>query len=244
MRNILIEMSYDGTNYHGFQTQKNANTIQETIEKAFFRLTGEKTIIYGCGRTDAGVHAMKYFFNFKTNSRIPADKFPFAISPYLPDDIIFKNGYDVSEDFHARYNIKEKTYVYKILNDNRPDPFLRNYAYFYPQQLNLEAMKNAAEKIVGKKDFRCFMASGGQVKTTVRTVKSLEIKKNGKLLEIYVSADGFLYNMVRIITGTLIGVGIGKLTPNDIEKAIESKKREDLGITVPPTGLFMYDIKY
>ena len=134
--------------------------------------------------------------------------------------------------------------MYRILNSSRPDPFLRNYAFFFPRSLDADKMKAAAEPILGKNDFRCFMASGGQVKSTVRTVKNLKIEKIGDIFEIYVTADGFLYNMVRIITGTLIGAGIGKITPAQVEQAIKSKKREELGITVPPCGLFMYDIKY
>lgn len=244
MRNILIEMSYDGTNYHGFQTQKNGITIQETVEKAIEKLTGEKTTIYGCGRTDAGVHAMKYYFNFKTDSTVPADKFPLALRPLLPDDIILKNGIEVSDEFHARYMISEKTYMYRILNSNNPDPFLKNYAFFYPIKLDIEKMKDATSEITGTRDFKSFMASGGQVKSTIRTVKDLHIEKKGDIIEIYVTADGFLYNMVRIITGTLISVGNGKITKDDIKNAIINKKREKLGVTVPPNGLFMFDIKY
>lgn len=237
-------MSYDGTNYHGFQTQKNAVTIQETVETALNKLTGEKTTIYGCGRTDSGVHALKYYFNFKTNSTIPADKFPFALRPLLPDDIILRSGREVDKNFHARYMIAEKTYIYRILNSSVPNPFLRNYAFFYPIRLDVEKMREAADEIVGTRDFRAFMASGGQVKTTVRSLKELRIEKNGDLIEIYATADGFLYNMVRIITGTLISAGEGKLTNEQIKNALESKKREKLGVTVPPNGLFMYDIKY
>lgn len=244
MRNILLEMCYDGTNYHGFQTQKNGITIQETIEKALEKLTGEKTVIYGCGRTDAGVHAMKYYFNFKTDSTIPADKFPLALRPILPYDIIIKNGIEVSMDFHARYMISEKTYMYRILNSKNPDPFLKDYAFFYPVKLNLKKMKDATSEIIGTRDFKSFMASGGQVKSTVRTVKDIKIVKKKDVIEIYVTADGFLYNMVRIITGTLIAVGNGKITKEDIKNAIINKKREELGVTVPPNGLFMYDIKY
>jgi len=244
MRNILIEMCYDGTNYHGFQTQKNGITIQETIEKAIEKLTGEKTVIYGCGRTDAGVHAMKYYFNFKTASTIPANKFPLALRPLLPDDIILRSGCEADNEFHSRYMISEKTYMYRILNSNTPDPFLKNYAFFYPVKLDVEKMKDATSEIIGTRDFKSFMASGGQVKSTVRTVKEIRIKKNNDIIEIYVTADGFLYNMVRIITGTLIAIGNGKITKEDIKNAIINKKREELGVTVPPCGLFMYDIKY
>ena len=244
MRNIVIEMCYDGTLYHGFQTQKNGITVQETVEKALSKLTGEKITIYGCGRTDAGVHALKYYFNFKTQSTIPADRFVYASRPFLPDDIVFKKSFEEESEFHSRYCIVEKTYMYRILNSEHCNPFYRNYSYFYPVKLDVTKMRKASQAIVGKKDFKCFMASGGQVKSTVRTIKSLEIRENGEFIEIYITADGFLYNMVRIITGTLIYAGLGKLTYDDIEKAIEEKERTEVGVTVPPQGLFMYDIKY
>ena len=140
--------------------------------------------------------------------------------------------------------ISEKTYMYRILNSNTPDPFLKNYAFFYPVKLDVEKMKDATSEIIGTRDFKSFMASGGQVKSTVRTVKEISIEKKNDIIEIYVTADGFLYNMVRIITGTLIAIGNGKITKEDIKNAIINKKREELGVTVPPCGLFMYDIKY
>lgn len=237
-------MSYDGTNYHGFQTQKNAVTIQETVEKALSEFLKEKVTIYGCGRTDAGVHAKKYFFNFRTNSTVPADRFPFAMKPCLPEDIVFVNSIEENDDFHSRYSIKKKTYVYRIYNSNVQNPFERNYSYFYPQKLDFEKMQNACEVIIGKHDFRAFMASGGQVKTTVRTVFDLHLEKSGNVISVFVTADGFLYNMVRIITGTLIDVGNGKITKEDIQNAILNNDRKKLGVTVPPQGLFMYDIEY
>ncbi len=244
MRNILVEMAYDGTNYHGFQTQKNGITVQETIEKALSEFLKEDISITGCGRTDAGVHAMKYYFNFYTNSSVPADKLSYAMKPFLPEDIVFKKGCVVDDDFHSRFNVKKKTYVYKILNSEFCDPFLRNYAYFYPYSLDIEKMKKACEIIKGTHDFKAFMASGGQVKTTVRTIYDLRVEKENDVILIYACADGFLYNMVRIIAGTLIGIGNDKLTDKDIIDAIENRNRTLLGVTVPPNGLYMYDVEY
>ena len=237
-------MAYDGTNYHGFQTQKNGITIQETVENALEKFLGEKTVIYGCGRTDAGVHAKKYYFNFHTSSTVPADKFPFALKPFLPEDIVLKKGEEVKCDFHSRFNVKKKTYVYKILNSRFPDPFMRNYAFHFPHTLDTEKMKEACEYIKGTHDFKAFMASGGQVKTTVRTVYDLSIVKENDVISVFATANGFLYNMVRIITGTLIAVGNGKLDKEDIKKALENNNRSILGVTVPPEGLYMYDIEY
>lgn len=246
MRNIRIEMAYDGTNYHGFQTQKNGVTVQETIENALSEFLKEKITVTGCGRTDAGVHAMKYFFNFYTSSTVPADKIPYAMKPYLPCDIVFKKGEEVDEDFHSRFSVKKKTYVYKILNTPFCEPFYRNYAFFYPYELDIEKMRDACQILKGTHDFKAFMASGGQVKTTVRTIFDIKIEKDEKtgIISIYVSADGFLYNMVRIIAGTLIAVGNSKLFKKDIEEALKNCDRTMLGTTVPPQGLYMYDVLY
>lgn len=237
-------MAYDGTSYHGFQTQKNAVTVQETIEKALSEFLKENITVYGCGRTDSGVHAKKYIFNFKTDSTVPADRFPLAMKMYLPDDIVFLNSEEADNDFHARYSIKKKTYVYRIYNSNRLNPFERKYSYFYPQSLDLKKMQSACKIIEGKHDFKAFMASGGQVKTTVRTVYDLHLEKDGDVISVYATADGFLYNMVRIITGTLIDIGNTKITNSDIERAFFTNERKMLGTTVPPQGLFMYDIEY
>ena len=244
MRNIKIQMAYDGTNYHGFQTQKNGVTIQETVENALSEFLGEDITIYGCGRTDAGVHAEKYFFNFRTSSTVPADRFPLAMKAFLPEDIVFKKGEEADDDFHSRFSIKKKTYVYRIHNSNVQNPFLRNYTYFYPQKLDTKKMENVCKLIEGTHDFKAFMASGGQVKTTVRTVYDLHIEKKDEMISVFVTADGFLYNMVRIITGTLIDVGTGKLGEKDVKDALLKNERKLLGVTVPPNGLFMYDVEY
>ncbi len=244
MRNIALELMYDGTNYFGYQRQKGFITIQESIESALSQLTKEDITIYGCGRTDTGVHALKYVCSFNTNSKMPADRLPVAMNSILNKDIVILSARDVSPKFHGRFSVKEKTYVYKILNTSFSDPFLANYVWHYKYSLDINKMKEAAEYIKGYHDFSCFMASGAQVKTTDRTVKKLEITDKNGMLEIEISADGFLYNMVRIITGTLVYVGCGKLTPADVKNIVESTDRRLAGITAPPQGLYLKDVVY
>ncbi len=243
--NILIILMYDGTEYHGFQRQKNGITVQETLEKAVEKVTGEKSTVTGCGRTDAGVHAQKYGATFKSNTKIPLDKLPFALNSALPDDIRVTEAYAVSDDFHPVFSLTGKTYRYKILNRKIDDVFLRHYAWFYPYELDVDKMRKAAAHFLGRHDFSGFMATGSNVKTTVRTIKRLDIEDCGDgQINIYASADGFLYNMVRIITGTLVAVGGGKIDPSDIPGIISSCDRTRAGATAPPQGLSLFDIEY
>lgn len=244
MRNLKFTMSYDGTDYHGFQIQKEDLTIEKILKDAVFNLTGENVDIVGCGRTDAGVHAINYTFNFKTNSKIPCDKFPVAFSTVLPSDISVLNCEEASDDFHSRFSAVKKTYKYIIYKGKIRNPFYDRYSYHYKFPLNIENMKKAAVKIEGEKDFKCFMAQGSPIKDTVRTIYDISIKENGDILEIEVTGNGFLYNMVRIIVGTLLSVGSGKTDFNDIDGIIESKKRENAGMTVPPQGLFLKEVYY
>lgn len=245
MRNIGLILSYDGSDYFGFQRQNGFITIQEELENAIEKVTKEYSVIYGCGRTDAKVHAKKYLCSFKTNCRIPADKIPVALNTRLPDDIVVYEAFDAPPEFNGRFSVTEKTYRYVISVSEFPDPFLRNYVWHFTyKNIDVGKMKEAAEFIKGKHDFVCFMASGGQVKTTVRTVKDLKIEKKDNFIYIDITADGFLYNMVRIITGTLCYAGIGKLSPADVKNIIESKDRTGAGITAPPEGLYLLDVKY
>ncbi len=244
MRNLLFQISYDGTNYHGYQCQDGQITIQSELERVLNTLTGENLRITGCGRTDAGVHAIRYYFNVHTMSPIPCDRFVLAMNSLLPCDITVRECTEVPPDFHARFSPKYKTYVYKILNQRNPEALSCKRSYFYPIPLDVEKMQDACSLIVGEKDFRCFMASGGQVKTTVRNVTELTVTKTGNEIEIRISANGFLYNMVRIITGTLIQIGNGKMTKEELNNIIESKCRTDAGMTVPPHGLYLYDVYY
>ena len=244
MRNIMLTLSYDGTNYHGFQRQDNAITIQEVVEDAIKEVTGENVSVTGCSRTDAGVHAAEYVCNFKTKSRVPADKFCFALNSFMPEDVSCTASEEAQEEFHARYSAKSKAYTYSIYNHPHKNPILCRFSWHYPIKIDVEKMINAAKHIVGTHDFTAFMASGGQQKTTVKTVNFIEITQEKGQIVISINADGFLYNMVRIIAGTLVYVGIGKIAEGDIPKIIESGDRTLAGITAPPDGLCLEKIYY
>lgn len=240
----MLTLCYDGTEYHGFQRQENGITIQEVIETAIKKVTGEKVSITGCSRTDAGVHATEYVCNFRTESSVPADKFCFAINSFLPEDVSCTASSEVDMDFHARYSAKAKTYTYTIYNAPHRNPVLCRFAWHYPVKIDIDKMKIAAKAIVGTHDFTAFMASGGQQKTTVKTVNFLDITTHENKIDITINADGFLYNMVRIIAGTLVYAGVGKIDPNDVPAIIESGDRTLAGITAPPQGLCLKKLFY
>lgn len=248
MRNIAVKIMYDGGAYHGWQTQPNGITVQERMEAVLTELTGEKTSVCGCSRTDSGVHALEYVFNFKSNTGIPAERLPYAINTHLGNDgIAAIAAKDVEEDFNARFSSDGKRYVYKIWNSPLRNPFTAKYSWFVPYRLNVESMKAAAEKFCGKHDFSAFMAAGGSQKTTVRTVRDCVVSESSEWkeqIEIEVEADAFLYNMVRIITGTLVEVGTGRKSVEDIEKIIRECDRREAGMTAPPEGLFLKKVFY
>lgn len=244
MRNLKLTIQYDGSAYHGWQTQENAATVQEAVEAAIFKLTGARTRVVGCSRTDTGVHAERFACNFKTESSIPCDKFPYALNTKLPDDIVCLCAETVDNEFNARYSAKGKRYTYYIQNSVFPNALLRNRTWHYPYKLDIGAMKRAAEAFLGEHDFIGFAASGFTVKTTVRTIYSLDVEKNGDLVKISVEGDGFLYNMVRIIAGTLAYVGCGRLRAEDMPEIIASRDRKRAGITAPPEGLFLTEVFY
>ena len=244
MNNIAIHISYDGTEYHGFQRQKNGMTVQQRVEEAISAVTGENVTITGCSRTDAGVHAMDYVCNFKTKSRIPPDKFPFALNTMLPENIRCFKGEAVNDDFHARFSALSKIYSYKIYNAPHANAMFSRYACHYPVKLDVSRMQLAAKDFIGKKDFSAFMATGGQQKTTVKEIYSLDVEKNDDLIEIKIHANSYLYNMVRIIAGTLMYVGCGKLNAEDIKDIIESCDRRRAGITAQPQGLCLEKVFY
>lgn len=244
MKNIKLMISYDGTDYHGFQIQKNAVTVQETLEKAIETTTGEKAAVIGCSRTDAGVHASNYVCNFKTNTKIPCDKLPYALNVRLPADISCMAAEEAAEEFHARFSAKSKIYVYKIYNAPHRNALREKYSWHYPYKIDVDLMKKACKYFVGEHDFKAFMASGGQQKTTVKTVYSLEVENDGNDIEIKIHANGYLYNMVRIIAGTLVYVGNGKISADVIERIIKNGDRTAAGITAPPQGLFLNKVFY
>lgn len=244
MRNIKLTIEYDGTNYAGWQRQKDVKTIQQKIEEAIKSITGESLEVIGASRTDAGVHARGFVANFKTDSLIPVEKLKPAINTKLPEDIVIVNAEEVSEDFHSRYSSKGKLYSYTIIN--KPDPIAigRNYAYYYKKELNYEAMQVACKYFIGKHDFAAFKSTGSSVKTSIRTISKAYLTKEEHKITFFVEADGFLYNMVRIIVGTLIDVGLGKISPESIPDIIKSRNRNKAGKTVPAGGLCLEFVYY
>ncbi len=244
MRNIKVTIEYDGTGYHGWQSQENAIAIQSVAEDAFKKLTGENIKLIGASRTDTGVHAYGQVANFLTESRIPGEKFFLAVNCLLPPDISIVHSEEVPEDFHSRFSAKGKKYKYLIYNDRAPSALMRSRAFHVPAPLNLEDMKKAADLIPGKRDFSAFKASGSSVKDSVRTVTGIELQKNDKIIELTVSGDGFLYNMVRIIAGTLVDVGLEKIAPDELSSILESKDRTKAGRTAPAQGLYLVEVYY
>lgn len=241
-RNIAMRIKYDGTNYHGWQFQENAVTIQGTVEKALSETFGKFTRVTGCSRTDAGVHALDYILSFKTDAAIPTEKLPYAVNYRLPRDITAIKAWETNSDFNARFSVKGKRYIYLIHNSVFGDPFLERYSWHYPYRLDLQKMSEAAAHFEGRHDFKGFMASGGQQTTTVRNIRVCTAESDPdrpELITVTVEADAFLYNMVRIIVGTLTDVGCGKLDPNEIPSIIASGDRRKGGITAPPQGLFL-----
>ena len=244
MRNIKLTLQYDGSGYHGWQIQKNALTIQEVVEKTILKLTGHRPHLSGCGRTDTGVHAINYIASFKTESNIPCERLPYALNTILPPDIICTGACDMPEEFDAHLSATGKTYTYKIINSVYNNVFYNKRAWHYRYNLDIDKMKKAASYLLGTHDFIGFAASGFTVKTTVRTIYSIEIKKENDLIEISVSGNGFLYNMVRIIAGTLVFCGNGKINPDDIPDILNSKERKRAGITAPAHGLYLSEVYY
>lgn len=245
MTRFKIIVAYDGTEYCGFARQRQANTIQQTLETAISKIVRHDVIIHGAGRTDAGVHAQGQCCIFDSETKIPPEKLILAINSHLPKDIAVKSLEVVDESFHPRFGAKRKTYRYQIYNSRIRDPFLCKYCYQYKGEINIERMQEAAKEIVGEHDFACFCASGSTVKgSMVRTVYDIHIKKENNLVTVDISGNGFLYNMVRIIVGTLLYVSEGKLSAQDVRHIIESKDRTKAGPTAPAEGLTMLQIIY
>lgn len=244
VRNIKIIISYDGTDYYGWQKQNGMPTIQEEIEKALKKITSEDIEINGSGRTDRGVHALGQCASFTTESRVPADKFKLALNSNLPSYIRILESDEQPLDFHARFNAKGKTYLYQIYNRRINSPFYSRYAYHIPYELDIKRIEKASKLLIGEHDFHAFMASGSQIKNTVRSIYEINFNKNNDLLAFEITGSGFLYNMVRIIAGTFIDIGSGKRNPKCITAAISSGNREVLGHTARPEGLFLKEVYY
>lgn len=228
----------------GWQKQPNKLNIQGEIEQAISSLTGEEIDLIGSGRTDAGVHALGQVANFKTNSKIPIEKMAVAINSKLKKSIIIKDAEEVEERFHSRYNAKNKTYRYIINNSEYGSAIYRDLEYHFPIKLDVEKMKRAAKYFEGEHDFSGFKASGTSAKNSVRTIYKAEVKENGERILIELTGNGFLYNMVRIISGTLLEVGLGKIEADNIPDIIESKNRQNAGKTLPAHGLYLVEVKY
>jgi len=244
MKNIALTLMYDGTNYFGYQRQNGFITIQQVMEEALSKILKEKIVVTGCGRTDSKVHALNYVLSFRTNSTMPVEKYPVALNSILPHDICVLEADEKTDDFDGRFSVKRKTYIYKIHNSEFNNPFLKNYACHYKYKLDVNRMRQAAKFILGTHDFKCFCASGAQVKTTVRTVYDLTLIQDGDSIEMSITSNGFLYNMVRIIAGTLMYVGGGKMEPDEVKRIIQSGDRSLAGITAPPQGLYLKSVEY
>ena len=244
MRNLLLEISYDGSRYHGWQVQKNAVTVQEVFQNAVEKLFGERLDIKGCSRTDSGVHANSYFVSFKTDKNIETDKVVMALNTYLPKDIAVRSCREVGEDFHPRYSAVSKEYVYKLYNGKIRDPFLNHYAFHYRYPIDAEYLNTEAKAFLGTHDYRGFCSSRSDVEDTVRTVKNFEVFREGDIVYFKVEADGFLYNMVRIMVGTLLFVSEGKIKRGELASVIESMDRSRAGKTAPPQGLYLNKVNY
>ncbi|MGN0526421.1 MAG: tRNA pseudouridine(38-40) synthase TruA [Acutalibacteraceae bacterium] len=245
MRNLLFKISFDGAAFHGWQQQENARTVQGELKNAFKRLTGEDVNIIGCSRTDAGVHANEYYFNVRTASSIPCERFPVALSSAkLTDEIAIWSCKEVDYDFNARFDCVKKEYVYIIENTEIHSPFMCKRALNYKYPLNAELMNSASKAFIGTYDFSAFCAADAQVKTKVRTIYDAEVFRDGDLVKFRVCGNGFLYNMVRIMVGTLLNVSMGKINLEDIPAVIESKNRKRAGFTAEPCGLYLNKVYY
>lgn len=244
MRNIALRLSFDGSRYHGWQVQKTEITVAETLEKALSSICGHPVKVIGCGRTDAGVHALRYCCNFKTDCRIPTERIPLAVNTHLPSDIAAIDAVSAPEDFNSILSCVKKEYIYKLHNSQIPDPFLTSRACFYPSQLDVERMQSAAGAFEGTHDFKAVRSVGTETKTTVRTIHWCQIEQSGRLISMRVCANGFLYNMVRAIMGTVVYAGLGKLEPESIPALLEAGDRRLAGPTMPPQGLYMSRIWY
>lgn len=246
MKNFKLIVEYDGTNYHGWQSQPGSGkpTIQDTLEQALQTLTREKVKVYSSGRTDAGVHALGHGANFKTTSSIPAEAWAPALNQVLPPDIRVLTSAEVADDFHARYSAQSKVYTYRILNRREPTALYGKYSWHVNRRLNVKNMKLAAEVLLGKHDFSAFRGSGCTAKNPVKTVTSLTVKRSGSFVEIAIEADAFLQYMVRNIVGTLVEVGLGRFQPEEMRAILMSCDRTRAGRTAPPQGLYLTSVQY
>ncbi len=244
MRNLLLTLRYDGSTFHGWQIQPNGITVQQELCNAFKNLSGKDENIIGCSRTDAGVHANMFCCNVRTECAILADKVPDALNFYLPPEISVYACEDVDFDFHARYECKGKEYVYLIYNGKYRNPFYENKAMFYPYEIDAEMLNREAKAFIGTHDFSAFCSAGTEIEDKTREIFDCSVNRNGDLIEIKVSGNGFLYNMVRIIVGTLLDIQRGKIEKGTIPQIIESRNRDNAGVTAAAHGLYLNKVFY
>ncbi|MCR5688694.1 MAG: tRNA pseudouridine(38-40) synthase TruA [Clostridiales bacterium] len=242
-RNLKLELSYDGTELHGWQWQENAVSVQNVLSDAVFSVTAEHPVIYGCGRTDAGVHAKGYVCSFTTESGVPTEKFVGALNNYLPDSVVVRSCEEAPPEFNARYDVTSKTYRYAVYDSRVADPFLRNRAYHHPGKLDAGLMARAAKEFEGEHDFTSFCASHSVPGSKVRTVYSARVSEEGGLTVMDFTGSGFLYNMVRIMAGTLVEISEGKIT-DTVARIIENRDRLCAGRTLPACGLYLMKVEY
>lgn len=242
---VLLTVAYDGSGYYGWQRQKDFVSVQQRLEEGLSALLKKDITVRGASRTDTGVHSLGQRAVFTDDTiTIPVEKIPYALNTFLPEDIVITNAVEVDESFHPQYSVTDKTYEYKILNTTFKNPMLNRYTEFVRQKLDLEKMQEACTYFIGEHDFKAFCATGGSSKTTVRTIYSLEVEKNNDIIIIRIKGNGFLYNMVRIVAGTLVYVGLGKIKPGEISSIISSLDRAKAGKTLSPNGLTLMEVNY
>lgn len=244
IHNIRLVIEYDGKDFNGWQKQNDKLNIQGEIERAIEIITGEQVELIASGRTDAGVHALNQIANFKIEKDINIEKLPYALNSQLKRSVRVKTAEIVDDDFHSRYHAKRKTYRYVINNSPQGSSIYRNLEYNFPLHLDETLMQEAIKYFVGEHDFKAFKATGGSTKSSVRTIYDASVKREGERIYIELTGNGFLYNMVRIIAGTLLDVGLGKIKPEEVKEIIESKDRNRAGKTLPPNGLFLVNVDY
>ncbi|MGN0571548.1 MAG: tRNA pseudouridine(38-40) synthase TruA [Candidatus Fimenecus sp.] len=244
MKNYLLTLAFDGTNYHGWQVQENAVTVQETLQTAAEQILGVRENIIGCSRTDAGVHANMFCCNLRTEKNIAPEKLQTALNAVLPRDIAVLECGEVPYDFHARYDCTGKTYQYWILNRQVRDPFYENRVYHYPWHIHTNLLHEQAQQFLGLHDFSAFCASKTAVEDKTREIRRMEVRRDGDFVKITVEGNGFLYNMVRIMVGTLLEINSGKLSRDSIPAILESKDRTKAGVTAPAQGLYLHKVYY
>ena len=245
MRNILITIAYDGKRFHGWQIQKNGITVQEVFQDALKNVVGEYKDLKGCSRTDSRVHANMYCISVKISHPIPVERLQPALNKWLPEEVVCTECREVDINFHARYDCKSKQYIYKIWNSDTRNPFLNGYALFYRYKLDEKLLNESAQAFVGKHDFTSFSTLDKREKGDfVRDVKQFKVEREGNMVTMTVEADGFLYNMVRIMVGTLLEIASGKIPADGISEIIEKKDREYAGATAPACGLYLNKVNY